>query len=743
MAAVVGLAVGASCVQSNSTACGSGRVCPPDRVCDEVHDGCVLPAQLTACNGATEGDACEISAPGDGTCHDGVCLLPDCGNGIREGAEDCDGTDLGMAADGRLIDCTDYGYHEPQPLSCRSDCLLDLTVCAGTRCGDDLVNGPEICDGAPPTESCVAFGYDRGVLGCTTACAPDFSGCDTMGWQLSSFPDAFIIKGIWGTAPDNLYALAGTDMYRFDGTEWTVAHQGGTVKNAIWGRSATELYVAGSGERIYRWDGTALQPMTAGGGTIWNGLWGPPTGSVFAVGEGGQIRRFDGTNWLTESSGTASELYAVAGTSDSDVFAVGAQGVIVHRGATGTWAPMTSNVPTTVRLSGVVALAPNNVFAAGGNQSAGGEGTIIHYDGITWTAMPLPTTEALTAIWGADGHAVAVARDNGVILWFDGVRWLQMASPLETELQSVFGISSENVYAGSIERLLHWRGTPFWSPQQVPTIAGLSLEDVWAADGGLAVAVGSSSSFGKILRTDGFRWTDVSPSTMPAFYGVSGTSASELYAVGNGVIRRSTDGAAATWGGDLTASFIALGVAGVAGGPIVAAGYVTNTAVLRRRVAASNWQTETVPALARFNDIVATSATDFWVATSVAKVLHYTGSTWDQVVLPDGPTSVASVWASSPSDVYAAGAAGRIAHFNGTSWSTQQVGGPDVFNEIDGDSSDHVLACGANGKLWRWNGTSWSVFNAQTAATFRSVAVLPDRTFVVGDDGSIRLLVEP
>ncbi len=45
-----------------------------------------------------------------------------CGDGVREGSETCDGTDLGRAA------CENLGYTAGE-LACRTDCTLDTAGC--------------------------------------------------------------------------------------------------------------------------------------------------------------------------------------------------------------------------------------------------------------------------------------------------------------------------------------------------------------------------------------------------------------------------------------------------------------------------------------------------------------------------------------------------------------------------------------------------------------------------------------
>ena len=49
-----------ACVDSPAIECADGRLCPSTKVCDDIHHGCVLPGQLTSCDGLAELDECTI-----------------------------------------------------------------------------------------------------------------------------------------------------------------------------------------------------------------------------------------------------------------------------------------------------------------------------------------------------------------------------------------------------------------------------------------------------------------------------------------------------------------------------------------------------------------------------------------------------------------------------------------------------------------------------------------------------------
>jgi hypothetical protein len=94
----------------------------------------------------------------------------DCGNGVVDGTEDCDGEDLGGNT------CVDYGFSEGV-LACAPDCVAVTQACS--TCGDGVVALAEACDGAALGGStCESLGFGGGVLACSADCsALDPSGC--------------------------------------------------------------------------------------------------------------------------------------------------------------------------------------------------------------------------------------------------------------------------------------------------------------------------------------------------------------------------------------------------------------------------------------------------------------------------------------------------------------------------------------------------------------------------------------
>lgn len=95
---------------------------------------------------------------------------PQCGNGIVEGDEACDGAEFAGA-----VDCSSEGF-VGGTIGCAADCTIDVTGC--DNCGDGIKDDDETCDGTDfGTATCVTEGHTSGDLTCTSACTIDDTSC--------------------------------------------------------------------------------------------------------------------------------------------------------------------------------------------------------------------------------------------------------------------------------------------------------------------------------------------------------------------------------------------------------------------------------------------------------------------------------------------------------------------------------------------------------------------------------------
>jgi len=88
---------------------------------------------------------------------------PVCPNGIKEGPEECDGTQFGTAT------CQTLGF-DGGTLSCTGTCTISTAACT-MNCGNGSIDINEDCDGSNLNgQSCTDLGFDSGTLSCSASC---------------------------------------------------------------------------------------------------------------------------------------------------------------------------------------------------------------------------------------------------------------------------------------------------------------------------------------------------------------------------------------------------------------------------------------------------------------------------------------------------------------------------------------------------------------------------------------------
>ncbi len=169
---------GADC-QLDTSGCGTAR-CGDDTIQTDFGENCegenLGGASCVTLGYATGSLSCDAA-----TCRfdlSGCVATADCGNGVIQAGEQCDGQNL----DGQT--CASLGYHGGN-LLCTGGCQLDTTDCIAVgRCGDARIQADfnEVCDGANLAgQSCTGLGYHGGTLACASDCTLDPADCIAVG----------------------------------------------------------------------------------------------------------------------------------------------------------------------------------------------------------------------------------------------------------------------------------------------------------------------------------------------------------------------------------------------------------------------------------------------------------------------------------------------------------------------------------------------------------------------------------
>ncbi len=258
-----------------------------------------------------------------------------------------------------------------------------------------------------------------------------------------------------------------------------------------------------------------------------------------------------------------------------------------------------------------------------------------------------------------------------------------------------------------------------------------TLTRIWGAADNDIYAVGQG---GKILHYDGAAWSPMNSGTVQNFLGVSGTSGSDIWAVGEGVLSH-YDGQAWTTsepGGPpdiCTTRYDVWGAApnayhaGHCGGYFI--GYDGAT-----------WEYESVGGPQK-TGIGGCAANDIWATDeALGWLVHYDGSTWDLLFTPPGTQQIGryGVACVASNDVYMVGVQGDAIHYDGTAWTTEPTGVAATLREVADAGAKGVVAVGDGGTLLHRQAGTWSSLPSGTGANLRGAWV--DSTglaWIVGD----------
>jgi len=277
------------------------------------------------------------------------------------------------------------------------------------------------------------------------------------------------VASLTGRSDTDLLAVGtGHTMYAFDGASWKLNEPATFFTRhdieAVWGRSATDLYVAA--------------------GPIFMGWYVTP----------GAIFHWDGCKWAS-MAGAPSAAY-LSGDATS-LFASDRTTLSVYDTATATWSK--STIPWTQncsRRTGDLQATPDGtVFVVGNCDLAApapyGESELLSYKAGVWTVLAKDVPEAWYAIWPAPDGSVWIGgtRYNGsfwtgiVRRWQNGIIFSQ---DIQGTVYAVTGIEATNVWfmaSGSVHPISYFDGTTMQSLIGPPGTNVSSKRSAWSVGG--------------------------------------------------------------------------------------------------------------------------------------------------------------------------------------------------------------------------------------------------------------------
>jgi hypothetical protein len=291
------------------------------------------------------------------------------------------------------------------------------------------------------------------------------------------------------------------------------------------------------------------------------------------------IEHWDGASWRVVPSPDAgqddAELHGVAASSKDDVWAVGAHGArtLVEHWNGRSWSIVPSPSPSSKHpipfeedneLLGVAVVSASNVWAVGSTSKRSeilAHPLIEHWDGRSWKVVPSPKTDgglnAVSAIapndvWAVGGNLGNPDKDayRIVIQHWDGREWRLLQGYPTTgnpELKAVDGTASDDVWMVGVRwggenewekaLTLHWNGKALSvtaGPRKVVLrgIIAFSRSDAWTVGN---VTGSKLQSIDLVRHWNGRGWTIASPTRRweSQLWAVDAVSAHDIWAVGS------------------------------------------------------------------------------------------------------------------------------------------------------------------------------------------------------------------
>jgi hypothetical protein len=281
---------------------------------------------------------------------------------------------------------------------------------------------------------------------------------------------------------------------------------------------------------------------------------------IWAVGSGPNpasttlAEHFNGTSWSVVATpnpagSTFTQLNAVSALSSNAVWAVGdsSSGPVVEFFNGTSWSIQTT--PTIAGgggvLNAVTALSPTNVWAVGSTSLGSGTGYLIeHFDGTSWsislsTSANRASLTGISAVSPTDIFAIGSTKNTGAqLLHFDGTTWSTLPTP-STGIpdRAIDAISDSDIWVvGSSGGTANFNGTA-WT--QIPDAVGGDLVSIAGTSANDLFAVGetiSTTDQPLVEQWNGTSWsvvTSANPSTgANSFSGVTTLSNGTAVAVG-------------------------------------------------------------------------------------------------------------------------------------------------------------------------------------------------------------------
>lgn len=234
-----------------------------------------------------------------------------------------------------------------------------------------------------------------------------------------------------------------------------------------------------------------------------------------------------GTGWTSQHSFGGGRLYDVWGFSANDVWVTNTGSNAYHWNGS-TWTA--KSVGSSDIYTCIWGFASNDVWMAGDL------GLIIHWNGTVWGTPVTPTgwpgSEPIFGIWGASPSDIWVVGQSGDVAHYNGSTWTTTDALGGTYNFDMYGFSASDIWiSGDSGKMHHWNGTA-WSSAVIGNLGtevfnsvfGVASNDVWAI--GEATVGGAGVAY----HWNGSTWTQVTvPGSPDELRGAWGAATNDVW----------------------------------------------------------------------------------------------------------------------------------------------------------------------------------------------------------------------
>lgn len=189
---------------------------------------------------------------------------------------------------------------------------------------------------------------------------------------------------------------------------------------SVWGTATSDIFISTEDGNILRFDGSVwfLDTDLAAGYNM-TCINGTSLQNIFAVGQAGELLIEYGLGWSDNSFATVEDLKGVVAFDDKSAIAVGTNGSIFSISNKRVATALTS--PTAEQLN---AIYTSNLAEKVDIWAVGTNGAIIRStDGVSFTNVTSPTADELMSISGDGPNNIYAVGVNGTVIHWDGISW--------------------------------------------------------------------------------------------------------------------------------------------------------------------------------------------------------------------------------------------------------------------------------------------------------------------------------